>query len=74
VTGKKGEGALWISSLCRKQGGQRTGQRTVFGEKWAGLKQRCSPRTESRVMGAGKETGRLGDGAEAVERREAVGV
>ena len=55
---------MWISSLCQKQGGQRTGQRTVFGEKWAGLKQRCSPRTESRVTGAGEETGRLGDGAE----------
>ena len=46
----------------------------MFREKWAGLKQRCSPRTESRVTGAGKETGRLGNGAEAVGRREAVGV
>lgn len=66
---------MWISSLCRKQGAPHTGQRMVFGEKWAGLKQRCPPRTESRVTGAGEETGRLGDGAEGCgERRGCWGV
>ena len=47
----------------------------VFGEKWVGLKQRCSPRTESRVTGAGEETGRLGDSAEGCgERRGCWGM
>ena len=55
---------MWISSLCRKQGGQHTGQRTVFGERRAGLRQRLSPRTESRFPGPEEETGRLGHSAE----------